>query len=279
MKKPPLQDILEVYLKNYEAIPAINVQTPDHLSILSGFAKKRESFIIAQFSARFIDFFDRTMGLQNLITLINDKTSKIYFHLDHCDDFDTIGKCIDAGFDSVMFDGSHGSIEQNIKKTKEVMKMAHHQNILVEGEVGAISGVEDGFGVEAGDYADLDESLYYYNETKVDMLALAIGNAHGFYKSTRGIKIDMLSDFTYRVGKRVPLVLHGGTGIPYDVVRTSIDSGVIKVNYSTDFKKIHQDTLREEGKKELFNGIRFFDSLQSGMSEKLEELIKELKSK
>lgn len=276
MNKPTLEASIKKCLADEFAMPAINIQTIDHITILAEYAARNTTPIIAQFSARFIDFYNNQIGLKNLINLYADR-SFLYFHLDHCDDTRIIKMCIEAGFDSVMFDGSYMNIKENISSTYKVVELARSVNVLVEGEVGAIAGVEDGFGKETGEYADIKEALEFYKETNVDLMAMAIGNAHGFYKSTSGLQVELFEKFQNSTNVHVPLVLHGGTGIPKELIHQSIESGVVKVNYSTVFKKLHQDTMRKVAEKELFNAITFFNELNEAFSEKLNEITSMLK--
>lgn len=276
LKKPTLEARIKQCLADKFAMPAINIQTIDHITILADYAAKNKTPIIAQFSARFIDFYNNQIGLTNLINLYADR-SFLYFHLDHCDDIRIIKMCIEAGFDSVMFDGSYLKIDDNISKTNKVVDLASSAKVLVEGEVGAIAGVEDGFGVETGEYADIQEALEFHKETNVDLMAMAIGNAHGFYKNTSGLRVELFEEFQNSTNVHVPLVLHGGTGIPKELIHQCLESGVVKVNYSTVFKKLHQDTMRKVAEKELFNAITFFNELNEAFSEKLNEITSMLK--
>jgi fructose-bisphosphate aldolase class II len=155
----------------------------------------------------------------------------VALHLDH-GSYEGALKTIEAGFSSVMFDGSHYSIEENIAKTKEIIKIAGERGISVEAEVGSIGGEEDGV-VGAGEVADPAECKLIA-DLGVDMLAAGIGNIHGKYPSNwKGLDFDALAAIK-EATVDVPLVLHGGTGIPEDMIKRAISLGVAKINVNTE---------------------------------------------
>jgi len=175
-------------------------------------------------------------------------TVPVALHLDH-GSYEHALKCIDAGFSSVMFDGSKYSIEENIEKTKEIVKIAAEKGISVEAEVGAIGGEEDGV-VGSGEVADVEECKMIAG-LGVDILAAGIGNIHGKYPANwPGLRFDVLEE----IGKAtdpMPLVLHGGTGIPADMIKKAISLGVSKINVNTECQLSFSAAVRkyiEEGK-------------------------------
>ena len=154
-------------------------------------------------------------------------TVPVALHLDH-GSYEGALKCIEAGFSSVMFDGSHYGIEENIEKTKEIIALAHSKGISVEAEVGAIGGEEDGV-IGGGEVADPNECKMIA-DLGVDMLAAGIGNIHGKYPANwKGLRFDVLANIQELTGE-MPLVLHGGTGIPADMIKKAISLGVSKIN-------------------------------------------------
>lgn len=175
-------------------------------------------------------------------------TVPVALHLDH-GSYEAALACIDAGFSSVMFDGSHYEIAENIEKTKEIIRIAHDKNISVEAEVGAIGGEEDGV-IGSGEVADPNECKLIA-ELGVDMLAAGIGNIHGKYPANwTGLNFDVLAKIQELTGE-MPLVLHGGTGIPADMVKKAISLGVSKVNVNTECQLAFAAAVRcyiEEGK-------------------------------
>lgn len=175
-------------------------------------------------------------------------TVPVALHLDH-GSYDGCYKCIKAGFTSIMFDGSHFAIDENIAKTKELVAVAHQLGLSIEAEVGSIGGEEDGV-VGAGECADPDECKAIA-DLGVDMLAAGIGNIHGKYpENWAGLSFETLAAVQEKTGA-MPLVLHGGTGIPEDMIKKAISLGVSKINVNTECQLAFQEATRkyvEEGK-------------------------------
>ena len=169
-------------------------------------------------------------------------TVPVALHLDH-GSYEHALKTIEAGFSSVMFDGSHYSIEENIEKTKEIIKIANAKGVSVEAEVGSIGGEEDGV-VGGGEVADVNECKMIA-DLGVDMLAAGIGNIHGKYpENWAGLRFDVLE----KIGEAtdpMPLVLHGGTGIPADMIKKAISLGVSKINVNTECQLSFAAATRE----------------------------------
>ncbi|HCL02756.1 MAG TPA: fructose-1,6-bisphosphate aldolase, class II [Lachnoclostridium phytofermentans] len=169
-------------------------------------------------------------------------TVPVALHLDH-GSFEGCLKCIDAGFSSIMFDGSHYPIEENIEKTKELVKICAEKNLSLEAEVGSIGGEEDGV-VGAGECADPDECKMIA-DLGVTMLAAGIGNIHGKYpENWAGLSFDTL-DAIQKLTGDMPLVLHGGTGIPEDMIKKAISLGVAKINVNTECQLSFADATRK----------------------------------
>jgi len=169
----------------------------------------------------------------------------IALHLDHGSSFEVAMKCIRAGFSSVMFDGSHYSFEENVRLTKEVVKAAHAMGVSVEGELGTIGGVEDDISVdeENANLAKPEEAIRFYEETGVDCLAIAVGTAHGMYSGEPNIRYDIIEKVSKAIP--VPIVLHGGSGVPDESIRKAIAAGVGKINVNTENQIACTDTIRE----------------------------------
>ena len=176
-------------------------------------------------------------GYKTIVGMVNGMleelkiTVPVALHLDH-GSFEGAKACIEAGFSSVMFDGSHYAIEENIQKTKEIIEIASAKGISVEAEVGSIGGEEDGV-VGAGEVADPAECKQIA-DLGVTMLAAGIGNIHGVYPANwTGLSFETLAEIDKTVGA-MPLVLHGGTGIPADMIKEAISLGVSKINVNTE---------------------------------------------
>ena len=204
-------------------------------------------------------------------------TVPVALHLDH-GSYEGALKCIEAGFSSVMFDGSHYGIEENITKTKEIIALAHSKGISVEAEVGAIGGEEDGV-IGGGEVADPNECKMIA-DLGVDMLAAGIGNIHGKYPANwKGLRFDVLANIQELTGE-MPLVLHGGTGIPADMIKEAISLGVSKINVNTECQLAFADATRKyiEAGKDL-EGKGFdprkllapgFEAIKATVKEKME---------
>ncbi len=181
-------------------------------------------------------------------------TVPVALHLDH-GTYEGCYKCIKAGFSSIMFDGSHYPIEENVEKTRELVKVAHAMGLSIEAEVGAIGGEEDGV-VGMGECADPDECKAIA-DLGIDFLAAGIGNIHGKYPANwKGLSFETLAAIQEKTGE-MPLVLHGGTGIPADMIRKAIDLGVAKINVNTECQLSFAAATRkyiEEGKDEQGKG-------------------------
>ena len=169
-------------------------------------------------------------------------TVPVALHLDH-GSYEGCYKCIKAGFSSIMFDGSHYPIEENIEKTKELVKIAHAMGLSLEAEVGSIGGEEDGV-VGLGECADPKECKAIA-DLGIDFLAAGIGNIHGKYpENWPGLRFDVLESVKGEVGD-MPLVLHGGTGIPEDMIKKAISLGVAKINVNTECQLTFAAATRE----------------------------------
>lgn len=170
-------------------------------------------------------------------------TVPVVLHLDHGSSFESCKAAIDAGYTSVMIDGSHHPIDENIEMTKKVVEYAHAHNVSVEGEVGTVGGQEDGV-IGGIKYADLDECVRMVNEAGIDSLAAALGSVHGTYDGEPVLgftEMEAISNAT-----DVPLVLHGGSGIPEHQVKKSIDLGHAKINVNTELQQQWAKAVRHK---------------------------------
>ncbi len=169
-------------------------------------------------------------------------TVPVALHLDH-GSYEGCLKCVEAGFSSIMFDGSHYPIEENVTKTTELVALAHKNGMSIEAEVGSIGGEEDGV-VGMGECADPDECRKIA-DLGVDMLAAGIGNIHGKYpENWAGLSFETL-DAIQKLTGEMPLVLHGGTGIPEDMIKKAISLGVAKINVNTECQLSFADATRK----------------------------------
>ncbi len=231
----PLEYIKKAKKEN-KAIPAFNIHNLVMLQAITETAAELKSPVIIQTSQGTI----KHMGLQFIVN--NVKTaSEVYgtpitLHLDHCTDYNTVIKCIRAGYTSVMVDGSMLSYNKNVAFTREVVKVAKAVDVVVEGEIGKISGTEDKITIneEQANLTDPQEAKKFAQDTSLDLLAVAIGTAHGQYKGEPKLDFKRLEEIAKIVD--VPLVLHGGSGIPEKSTLKAIKKGMSKINISTDLK-------------------------------------------
>ena len=232
---------------------------------------------VSEGAGKYMCGFTTVVGMVN--GMINELgiTVPVALHLDH-GTYEGAFKCIEAGFSSVMFDGSHYDIEENIEKTKEIIALAHSKGISVEAEVGAIGGEEDGV-IGGGEVADPNECKMIA-DLGVDMLAAGIGNIHGKYPANwKGLRFDVLANIQELTGE-MPLVLHGGTGIPADMIKEAISLGVSKINVNTECQLAFAEATRKyiEAGKDL-EGKGFdprkllapgFEAIKATVKEKME---------
>ncbi len=182
-------------------------------------------------------------------------TVPVALHLDH-GSYEGAKACINAGFSSIMFDGSHLPFEENVEKTKELVAAAHILGLSIEAEVGTIGGEEDGV-IGAGEFADPKECKQIA-DLGIDFLAAGIGNIHGVYpENWPGLNFDVLANIQKEIGE-LPMVLHGGTGIPDEMVQHAIKLGVSKINVNTECQLVFAEATRkyiEEGKDKVGKGF------------------------
>ena len=185
-------------------------------------------------------------GIQPIYDMVqilkkNAKT-RVALHLDHCRDTAIALGCVDAGWDSVMMDFSALPIEENIRRTKEVVDYAHARGVTVEGEIGVISGVEDDISSDKTVAANYDDTVDFIERSGIDAIAPAIGTAHGVYKHAPKLNWELIE----QVGKLdVPLVVHGGTGLSEETFHRLIALGAAKINISTALKNIYLGTSKK----------------------------------
>ncbi len=210
---------------------------------------------VSEGAGKYMGGYNVVMGMVNGMIKDQGITVPVAVHLDH-GSMEGCKKCIDAGFSSVMFDGSHYDIDENVKLTTEIIELAHSKGISLEAEVGSIGGEEDGV-IGNGEIADPLECKRI-NDLGVDFLAAGIGNIHGAYpENWAGLSLTTLDDIQKLTGDR-PLVLHGGTGIPDAMVKEAITLGVSKINVNTECQWVFQAATRkyiEEGKDKVGKGF------------------------
>ena len=233
------------------AVGAFNINDLEWAKAILTAAQECKSPVILQVSegaGKYMVGYKTVAGMVNGMLEEMNISVPVALHLDH-GSYEGCLKCVEAGFSSVMFDGSHYPIEENVAKTKELVALTHGKGMSIEAEVGGIGGEEDGV-VSNGECADPDECKRIA-DLGVDMLAAGIGNIHGKYpENWAGLSFDTLAAIQEKTGD-MPLVLHGGTGIPADQIKKAINLGVSKINVNTECQLAFAEATRkyiEEGK-------------------------------
>jgi tagatose 1,6-diphosphate aldolase GatY/KbaY len=200
----------------------------------------------------------------------------IALHLDHGNSFDIVVRCLRAGYTSIMFDGSMLPYEQNIATTKKVVEVAHAAGVTVEAELGNIVGVEDDMYVneDANAFTDPKMAADFVKKTGVDSLAIAIGTAHGLYKGEVRLDFDRLKEIRSLID--IPLVLHGASGVPDDLVRKAIELGINKLNIATELKIPFANAIKEvfENNPSESDPRKYLASGEESIKEVVKEKIK-----
>ncbi len=232
--------------KGHYAIGAFNTNNLEWASSILDAAEELQSPVIIQCTSGAAKWQTSFKIVSDMVhQLVEDKniTVPVALHLDH-GTYEDAFKCIEAGFTSVMYDGSHEpDFETNLKRTSEVVKAAHAKGISVEAEVGGIGGTEDGVTAK-GELAD-PAQCKAIADLGVDFLACGIGNIHGIYPANwEGLSFDRLAEIKETVGD-LPLVLHGGTGIPQDQIKKAISMGICKLNINTDLQLVFAEATRK----------------------------------
>jgi len=236
--------LVEAREKGY-AVPAFNVHTLEMLQAVVEAAEESGSPLILQTTTGTV----KHLGADYIAAAAQTAAAKsrvpIALHLDHCQDFSLILQCIRAGYTSVMIDQSMHAFETNVNMTRKVVEIARALNVNVEAELGKVGGVEDDIQVEdhMASLADPEECRQFVELTGVPTLAPAIGTAHGIYKGEPRIDFDRIAEIAAKTD--VPLVLHGGSGIPDSQLRRCISLGMAKVNVATELKNAFTISLQK----------------------------------
>jgi len=234
------------------AVGAFNITSLVQLQAVIEAASERRSPVMIQTSVKPSQFYGRDVLVALYRAYASAAPVPICLHLDHCTDIDYCKKCADAGYTNIMIDASKQTFDENVRQTKEIVDYCHNLgDITVEGELGTVSGVEDQIKVteDEAQLANPEQALEFVERTGLDLFAPAIGTAHGVYKTKEPkIHFERLEQISKLVnGKkvRVPLVVHGGTGLPPDYVKRLIELGGSKFNVSTELKYTLIDTTYE----------------------------------
>ncbi len=257
-----LKDYLEKAQKQKFAIGQFNFSTFEQLRGILAAAQKMKSPVILGTSEGESKF----LGLEEILALVEISKIKYkvsaFLNLDHGQDLDYIKKAIDFGYSAVHFDGSGLPLEKNIRYAKKVVEYAHKKGVLVEGELDPI---------KKGGSTFPKEAEKFIKETKVDSLAIAIGNVHGMYKNPK-LDFERLKEINNRVNAF--LVLHGGSGISNFQIRKVIKSGIVKININTELRLVWKRTLAKSLKAQEIKPYKILPKVQKAVQEKVEEKLK-----
>lgn len=238
-------EMLKKAKAGHYAVGQFNINDLEWTKAVLAAAEETKSPVILGVSmgaGKYMTGYKTVVGMVNGMLEEMKITVPVALHLDH-GDYDAAKACIAAGFSSIMFDGSHLPIDENVEKTTELVKEAHEKGMSIEAEVGSIGGEEDGI-VGMGECADPAECKRVA-DLGVDFLAAGIGNIHGVYpENWPGLSFETLAEIQKLTGD-LPLVLHGGTGIPDDQIRKAIDLGVSKINVNTECQLVFAAATRE----------------------------------
>lgn len=237
--------ILEAARDGHYAVPAININNLEWTKAALLQAEEMKSPIllaVSEGAGKYMTGYKTIVGMVNGMLEELNITVPVALHLDH-GSFEGAKECIEAGFTSVMYDGSHLPFEENLAQTKAIVELAHSKGVSVEAEVGSIGGEEDGI-IGTGELADPAECKTIV-DTGIDFLAAGIGNIHGKYpENWAGLSFETLEAIKAATGS-IPLVLHGGSGIPEDQIKKAIELGVSKINVNTECQLVFAEATRK----------------------------------
>ena len=274
------KEMLEKAKAGHYAVGQFNINNLEWTKAILLTAQENNSPVIlgvSEGAGKYMTGYKTVVGMVNGMLEELNITVPVALHLDH-GSYDACYKCIEAGFSSVMFDGSHYPIEENVAKTKELVAVCKEKGLSLEAEVGSIGGEEDGV-IGRGECADPDECKSIA-DLGVTMLAAGIGNIHGKYpENWAGLSFETLDAIQQKTGD-MPLVLHGGTGIPDDMIKKAISLGVAKINVNTECQLVFAEATRkyiEEGKDLAGKGFDprkllapGFEAIKAKVKEKME---------
>lgn len=227
------------------AVPQFNINNLEWTRFILEECQKNNSPVIlgvSEGAAKYMGGYNVVYAIVSSLVKDLEITIPVALHLDHGSSFEKCEKAINAGFTSVMIDASKYSLEENISITRSVIEIAHAKNVTVEAEVGHIGGNEDGVSAEIA-YAEVDDCLRLIAETGIDFLAPALGSVHGIYKGEPNLDFVRMKEIAEK--SKIPLVLHGGTGIPEDKIKQAIECGINKININTELQLAWTGAVRD----------------------------------
>ncbi|WNS78737.1 class II fructose-1,6-bisphosphate aldolase [Domibacillus sp. DTU_2020_1001157_1_SI_ALB_TIR_016] len=240
-----MKEMLKKAKKDRYAVGQFNINGLEFAQAFLLAAEEEQAPIILAASDRLVDYLGGFKTISSMVNALTEElniTVPVALHLDHGMSIERCKRAIDAGFTSVMIDGSHGSIDANIAMTKEVVAYAKVKDVSVEAEVGTVGGQEDGM-VGGIQYADINECIRIVKETGIDALAAALGSVHGPYQGEPQLGFEEMKEIMDKTD--IPLVLHGGSGIPLHQLQRAIELGHAKINVNTENIQAWTTSIRQ----------------------------------
>lgn len=230
-----LTELFELEQQKDKAFGAFNIYNYETIKGVLAAAEEKKTGVILAFGAKYLTNIDFSTVVAITKSLAETINYPVVLHLDHCTDFSLIKRAIEAGFTSVMYDGSMLTYEENVANTKKVVDLAKAKNVSVEGELGSLAagqGSHEGLPEDLEVYTNPEQAKEFVERTGVDCLAVSIGTVHGMYAREPNIRLDILAAINELV--TVPLVLHGGSGTPVEKIQGAIKKGIAKINVNTE---------------------------------------------
>lgn len=230
--------------KGHYAVGAFNVENMEMVQAVVAAAEELHAPVLLQTTPGTLKYADADYFYANVRVAAQKARVPVAIHLDHGSSFELAMAAYRAGYTSIMIDGSKLPFEENIALSKRVADACHPGGVPVEAELGKVGGKEDDLVVSGeSPYTDPDEAAEFVERTGVDFLAVGIGTSHGIYKGEPHVNVERLKEIRAKVS--IPLVLHGTSGVPHDVVRECVANGICKVNYATDLRIAYSGALKE----------------------------------
>ena len=294
------KEMFEKSMKEHFAIGAFNVNNMEIMQGIVDAAQNQNSPVILQASSGAIKYARIGYLMKMVEAAVEETNIPIAIHLDHGPDFETCKMCIDAGFTSVMIDGSKYSFEENVRLTKEVVDYAHAKGVVVEAEIGQLAGIEDDVNVSENDakYTNPDQAKQFVDLTGCDSLAIAIGTSHGAYKfkGEAKLRFDILEEIKAKI-PNTPIVLHGAStvipelvdmcntyggnipgakGVPDEILREASMRGVSKINVDTDLRLAMTGSIRKvfAENPDVFDPRKYLEPARAKVQEIVEHKIR-----
>lgn len=262
-----MRELLQDARRRKYAVGGFNVFNFETLGAVVEVAEELKTPLVLGIPERLFKFVDVEILSAAMVRAAQRATVPVALHLDHGYTYDGVMKAIRWGFTSVMFDGSSLSFEENLKRTKEITRIAHSLGITVEGELGYVGCYEAINDINDENIIKTEIASDYVNRTKIDALAVAVGNNHGAYKGNTKLNFSRLNELNTKID--VPLVMHGGSRLNKDDFRNSIQSGICKINIATDMSSVATEKLKAEFNKTsgASNYINIMASVKNGVKD------------